>query len=50
MSQINTAVSELDKMTQQNASLVEEISGLSEEVLTRAKDMKNAINLFKVSK
>lgn len=49
MSQINKAVSELDKMTQQNAALVEEVSSLSEEVLNRAGEMKNAINLFKVS-
>jgi methyl-accepting chemotaxis protein len=50
MEQINKAVSELDKMTQQNAALVEEVSSLSEEVLNRAKEMKDSVNLFTVSK
>ena len=49
MEQISKAVMELDKMTQQNAALVEEVSSLSEEVLNRAKEMKDAVNLFKVS-
>ena len=49
MDQINKAVMELDKMTQQNAALVEEVSSLSEEVLNRAKEMKDAVNLFKIS-
>ena len=49
MEQINKAVMELDRMTQQNASLVEEVSTLSEEVLTRAKEMKDAVNLFKIT-
>lgn len=49
MDQINKAVMELDKMTQQNAALVEEVSSLSEEVLNRAKDMKDAVNLFTIS-
>ena len=49
MDQINKAVMELDKMTQQNAALVEEVSSLSEEVLNRAKEMKDAVNLFTVS-
>ncbi|PKL15807.1 MAG: hypothetical protein CVV49_19480 [Spirochaetae bacterium HGW-Spirochaetae-5] len=50
MDQINKAVSELDKMTQQNAALVEEVSSLSEEVLNRAREMKESVNLFTVSK
>lgn len=49
MDQINRAVNELDKMTQQNASLVEEISSLSEEVLNKAKEMKDSVSLFKIS-
>jgi methyl-accepting chemotaxis protein len=49
MDQINKAVMELDKMTQQNAALVEEVSSLSENVLGRAKEMKDAVNLFKIS-
>lgn len=36
-------------MTQQNASLVEEVSTLSEDVLNRAGEMKNAVNLFRIS-
>jgi len=50
MDQINKAVMELDKMTQQNSALVEEVSSLSEELLTRAKDMKDSVNLFNVSR
>ncbi len=49
MDQINKAVMELDKMTQQNAALVEEVSSLSENVLNKAKEMKDAVNLFKIS-
>jgi methyl-accepting chemotaxis protein len=36
-------------MTQQNASLVDEVSSLSEEVLNRAKEMTDAVNLFTIS-
>ncbi len=50
MDQINKAVMELDKMTQQNAALVEQVSSLSEEVLNRAREMKDSVNLFTVSK
>ncbi len=49
MEQINKAVSEMDKMTQQNAALVEEVSSLSEDLLGRARNMKDAVNLFKTS-
>ncbi len=50
MDQINKAVSELDKMTQQNAAMVEEVSTLSEDVLNKARQMKDAVNLFTISK
>ncbi len=49
MNQINLAITELDKMTQQNASLVEEVSTLSEDVLNRAREMKDAVNLFTIT-
>jgi len=47
--QINSALFELDEMTQQNASLVEEVSGLSSEVFDRAREMKETVNLFRIS-
>ena len=49
MEQINKAISEMDKMTQQNASMVEEISSLSEELLGSATDMKDAVDLFRIT-
>lgn len=49
LDQVNKAITELDQMTQQNAALVEEISGLSEEMTGRAKDMKSEISLFRLS-
>jgi methyl-accepting chemotaxis protein len=48
--QINKAISELDKMTQQNAAMVEEVSTLSEDVLNKARQMKDAVNLFTITK
>jgi len=50
MDQINKAISELDKMTQQNAAMVEEVSTLSEDVLNKARQMKDAVNLFTITK
>ncbi len=47
--QINTAVSELDNMTQQNAALVEETASASEEMATQAQAMLEMMAQFKIN-
>ncbi len=48
MNQINLAVNELDKMTQQNAAMVEEIASSSEEMNAQAAELKELIGQFKI--
>lgn len=48
MNQINLAVNELDKMTQQNAAMVEEIASSSEEMNAQAEELKDLIGRFKI--
>ena len=47
--QINTAVSELDNMTQQNAALVEETASASEEMASQAQAMLEMMRQFKIN-
>jgi methyl-accepting chemotaxis protein len=47
-SQINTAISELDQMTQQNAGLVEETSSASEEMAGQANELILMMEKFKI--
>jgi len=46
--QVNTAVSELDKATQQNAALVEESTAASESLRLQAIEMVDAVAVFKL--
>ena len=46
--QINTAVAELDSMTQQNASLVEETASASEEMANQAQELLALMEKFKI--
>ncbi len=46
--QVSLAISDLDSMTQQNASLVEEIASSSEEMSGQAMDLKEMISRFKI--
>ena len=48
MEQINTAILQLDTMTQQNAALVEETAAASEEMSNQAQDLLSMIKIFKV--
>lgn len=48
INQINLAVDELDKMTQQNAALVEEIASSSEEMSGQAMELKELIGRFRI--
>jgi methyl-accepting chemotaxis protein len=47
MEQINTAVSDLDQMTQQSASMVEETASASEEMMRQAQDLLSLVEKFK---
>ncbi len=48
ISQVNTAVSQMDQMTQQNAALVEQASAASEAMADQAREMDNMLQFFKV--
>ncbi len=48
INQVNTAVSDLDSMTQQNAAMVEEIASSSEEMSGQAAELKQMISRFKI--
>ena len=48
MDQINTAIDEMDSMTQQNAGLVEETASSSEEMAAQALQLKTMMNNFKI--
>ncbi len=49
ISGVNTAISNLDQMTQQNAALVEESAAAAESLRDQADNMKRAVSVFKVS-
>jgi methyl-accepting chemotaxis protein-1 (serine sensor receptor) len=48
IAQVNTAVSDLDKVTQQNASLVEESTAASESLQQLAREMVTAVSVFRL--
>ncbi len=50
VSQVNTAVTELDNMTQQNASLVEETASASEEMANQAQELLQLMSNFKINR
>lgn len=47
--QVNIAVSEMDTVTQHNASLVQESAYTSEDLLKQARSLQEAISFFKLS-
>ena len=49
INQINTAIAEMDNMTQQNASLVEETASASEEMANQAAELLDMVQRFKIS-
>lgn len=48
MNQINIAVTEMDTMTQNNASLVEETASASEEMANQAQELQRVVEHFKI--
>ncbi len=48
INQINTAIMEMDSMTQQNASLVEETASASEEMANQAQELLDMVQKFKI--
>ena len=46
--QVNTAVSQMDTVTQQNAALVEEASAAADSLLNEAKELEQAMRFFKL--
>ncbi|KAB2932449.1 MAG: HAMP domain-containing protein [Leptonema illini] len=46
--QINSAMGQLDRVTQQNASASEELSSMSEELTTQAQELQKLVDFFKV--
>lgn len=49
LDQINSAITDLDSMTQQNAALVEEIASSSEEMRGQAMELNEMISIFKIN-
>ena len=47
--QVNKAVTEMDTMTQQNAALVEETASASEDMSSKARELMQMMEMFKVS-
>jgi methyl-accepting chemotaxis protein len=47
--QINTAVAQMDEMTQQNAALVEEASAAASSLQTQATDLTQAVSVFRMA-
>ncbi|MDR3471508.1 MAG: methyl-accepting chemotaxis protein, partial [Devosia sp.] len=47
--QINTAIQQLDKVTQQNTSAAEEMSATSEELASQAEQLQSAIAYFRLT-
>ncbi len=50
INQINTAVVNLDSVTQQNAALVEENAGASERLVQQSVQLRQAMNVFKLAR
>jgi methyl-accepting chemotaxis protein len=50
ISQVNTAVTELDRVTQQNAALVEESAAASESLKQQALRLAQAVAVFKLGR
>lgn len=48
ITQINNAIAEMDSMTQQNASLVEETSSASQQMSAQAQELLDMVNFFKM--
>jgi len=49
ITEVNTAISELDQMTQQNAALVEQSAAAAESLKNQAQNLAQAVAVFKVS-
>lgn len=49
ITQVNTAINELDQMTQQNAALVEQSAAAAESLKSQAQNLAQAVAVFKVS-
>lgn len=49
INQINVAITEMDTMTQQNASLVEETASASEEMANQAQELMDMVQVFRVN-
>jgi len=49
ISQINTAITQMDEATQQNSALVEEAAAASESLMEQANNLVNSVNSFKTS-
>lgn len=49
ISQINTAITQMDEATQQNSALVEEAAAASESLMEQANNLVNSVNNFKTS-
>ncbi|MCM2476623.1 methyl-accepting chemotaxis protein, partial [Rhizobium sp. CG5] len=49
-SQINEAIQQLDKVTQQNAGASEEMSATSEELAAQAEELQTSISFFRVDR
>ncbi|MBD1558784.1 PAS domain-containing protein [Vibrio sp. S9_S30] len=47
--QVNTAIVQMDQMTQQNAALVEEASAASESMAEQARNMEKTVDFFRLS-
>jgi methyl-accepting chemotaxis protein len=47
--QINGAMAQLDRVTQQNASASEELSSMAEELTGQAQDLQKLVQFFKVA-
>ena len=48
MDQVNTAVTKMDNITQQNASLVEQSAAAAKSLLDQANHLKDLMSLFKL--
>ena len=46
--QVNTAVAQMDTVTQQNAALVEQSSAAADSLLNEAKELEQAMRFFKL--
>jgi len=46
--QVNTAVNQMDQVTQQNAALVEEASAAAHSMASQAQGLRDVVSVFKV--